>query len=63
MIELLVTIVVLALVFGVLYWLVDMIPIAQPFNKIVKVGLAVVFVLVIIGMLFGGVPVLRWSHA
>lgn len=62
LISLLITIVVLGLVFYLLYWMVGQIPLPEPFAVVARVVLALVVVLVLLSLLFGGlnVPVLRW---
>jgi len=55
-INLLVTLLVLVLVFGVVWWLfTSVIPLPAPFAKVAQVIIAVIFVLVLLGMVFGGV--------
>lgn len=51
MIASLIFIVVAAISCGLVYWLVDFIPIAEPFNRIVKVVLVVAFVVIVIYVL------------
>ena len=53
----LVVLIVLALVFWLVIWLVDWIGLPEPFNKIIKAVVGVVFVLYLVSMLLGGVPV------
>ena len=61
MIALLLQIIILALVAGLIYWLVQMLPIAEPFATIVRVGVIVLCIVVLLGLLFGWVslPVVR----
>lgn len=49
------------LIFGLLWWLIDYCAIPEPFNKIARVVLAVLAVLVVIGILlsFIGHPIIR----
>lgn len=58
---LLVTIIILALVFYVIYWVIGQIPLPDPFGVVVRVILGLIAVLVLLGVLFGGIsiPVLR----
>lgn len=54
--------VVAGLVFGLLWWLIGYAAIPEPFNKLARVALAVLAVLVCIGLLLslvGGQPVFR----
>ena len=61
LIALLVTIVILGLAFYVLWWLLGMIELPEPFHKVATVLLALVAVVVILGLLFGhiSVPVIK----
>jgi len=61
MINLLITIIIFAIVAGLLYWLVGLLPIPEPFGTIIKVCAVLICVLLVLGILFGGVsvPVLR----
>ena len=55
MIHLLINLIIWLLVIGILYWLViyvlDAVPIPQPANRVIKIALTVLCVLVIIGVL------------
>jgi hypothetical protein len=61
LIGLLVTILILGLVFGLLYWLIGQFPLPPPFAMVAKAVMAVIIVIVILGMLFGTIslPSLR----
>lgn len=61
-ISLLVTVIVLGVVFYLLYWLIGQVPMPTPFRTVALVVLALMAVLVLLGILFGGigVPFLRW---
>ena len=61
MINLLVTIIILAIVAGLLYYLVGMLPLPAPFAQIVQVAVILICILVLLGIIFGGIdlPVLR----
>lgn len=53
---------VAGLIFALLWWLNDYCGIPEPFHKAIRVGLAILAVLIIIGILLslvGGVPVFR----
>ncbi len=55
-------ILVAGLIFGLLWWLVGYIGLPEPFNKVLRVVLAILAVLVIIGILLqmaGGQPIFR----
>jgi hypothetical protein len=42
---------IVAVVIGVVFWLVDYIPVPQPLNKLIKVVAIVIGVIIIIGVL------------
>lgn len=56
MISLLVSILVLLIIGGLIYWVLGMLPLPAPVMQIAKVVLAVILILILVGMLFGGVP-------
>jgi hypothetical protein len=62
LIGLLVAVIVLGLVFYILWWLVGYIGLPEPFNKVAQVLIALVCVIVLLSLLFGGiqVPTLRF---
>ena len=54
--------IVAGLIFGLLWWLIDYVAVPEPFNKFLRVVLAIVAVLVIIGILLSlvaGQPLFR----
>jgi L-asparagine transporter-like permease len=53
MISLLFTLLIVGVVIGLVYWVVDFLPVPEPFNKIIKVVAVVVFVIVVIYILMG----------
>ncbi len=60
---LLIWIIIVGCIFGLLWWLVGYISLPEPFNKVARIAIAVVAVLLLINMLLGltGVgPVIRW---
>lgn len=61
MINLLVSLLILAIVAGLLWWAITMLPLPAPFAQIVRVVFVLIIVLVLLGVLFGNVqvPVLR----
>jgi phage-related holin len=61
LVALLVWLIVIGCIFGLLTWLVQVIPLPEPFAKIARVVLAVVAVLIVISLLLNlvGYPVLR----
>jgi hypothetical protein len=54
-IEFLVYLIVLCIVFGLLYYVVTLLPLPEPFKTIAIVLVLVVFILVLLGVLFGGI--------
>jgi hypothetical protein len=61
MLSFLVYLLVMCLVFGVIYWAVSLVPLPPPLRNIVLGILALIFVLVLLGMLFGGIPLRRFD--
>lgn len=61
LIGLLIAVLVLGLVFALLYWLIGQFPLPAPFAMVAKAVLALIIVILLLGMLFGGVniPTLR----
>ena len=61
MINALVTILVLALLFGVVWWIVTaLLPLPEPFARVAQGVIALIFLLLIIGVFFGGVELPRF---
>lgn len=61
-VSILVYLIVAGLIFGLLWWLVGYCALPQPFDKVVRVVLAILAVFVIIGALLslaGGTPLFR----
>ena len=59
MISLLVTLIVFCIVGGLLYWLVTLLPLPEPFKTIIIVCVVLIFILVLLGFLFGGIDMPR----
>jgi len=57
MIGLLITILVYVIIGGLIWWLVGMLPLPAPFKQIALVVLIIIGILVLIGLLYGSVPV------
>jgi heme A synthase len=57
MINLLITIIIFAIVAGLLYWLITLLPIPEPFKTIITVCSILVCVLLVLGIFFGAVDV------
>lgn len=56
MITLLIWVLILCLVFGVIVWAIQLIPLPTPFGQIALAVVALIFILVLVGMLLGDVP-------
>ena len=59
MIEQLFTIIVFCIVAGLLWWLVTLLPLPEPFPTVIRVCVVVMLILILLGMVFGGVDVPR----
>lgn len=61
LISLLVFVLILGLIFGMIMYFVDHVPVPQPFNMWIKGVVAIICILLLLSVLFGGVtvPVLR----
>jgi len=58
MISLLLYILVLVLIFGIIYYVfTNLITLPHPFNIIVQLVIALIFVLMILSLLFGAIPI------
>lgn len=53
MIGLLVYLLCIGLIIGLVWWLLDYLPVPEPFNKVIKVVSVVVFVIAMIYLLMG----------
>ena len=62
LLNLLVTVIILGLVFYLLWWLLGVIGLPAPFNKVATVLLALAAVVILLGMLFGGLPMIHLLH-
>lgn len=57
MIAFLIYVIVLLLIFGVIWYVIDLLPITPPnFKQIIKAIVGLILVLILLGMLFGGIP-------
>ncbi len=59
MIETLLGIILLCVVFGLLLWLVTLLPLPEPFPTIIKVCVVIICILLLLGIVFGGVDIPR----
>jgi hypothetical protein len=62
MISLLVWLLILALVLGVVWWVITLLPLPPPVVRIAQVIIAVIFVIVLIDLVLG-IPGLGLSHS
>ena len=56
MITLLIWVLILCLVFGVIVWAIQLIPLPTPFGHVALAVVALIFILILVGMLLGDVP-------
>lgn len=55
MISLLISILILAIIFGLIWWVVTLIPLPAPFAKVAQAAVALIFLIVLLSIAFGGV--------
>jgi hypothetical protein len=62
LVSFLVYIIVIGLVFYLLWWLLAQVGLPEPFNRVARIVLAVVAVLVLINLLLSlvGTPIVKW---
>jgi uncharacterized membrane protein YwzB len=62
LIGLLVTVIVLGIVFYIVWWFLGRMGLPEPFGKVAEAILALICVIILLGLLFGGiqVPTMRW---
>jgi hypothetical protein len=60
-ISILITLLVLCLIFGLVWWIITLIPLPAPFGRVAQVIVAVIFLIIVIYMLLplAGHPLLR----
>jgi hypothetical protein len=61
LISLLITIIIMGLVFYLLWWLLARINLPAPFNKVAQVIIALVAVVFLLSVLFGGISLPRYG--
>jgi len=59
MLELLVTLIVLAVVFGLVFWLLQQLPLPAPWGTVVRVLAVLVAIVLLLGLVFGGTALPR----
>lgn len=55
MINLLISIIVFCIVGGLLYYLVSLLPLPEPFPNIIRICVVLIAILLLLGLIFGGV--------
>jgi hypothetical protein len=60
MIDFLISVIILCIVFGLIYYLVTLLPLPEPFHKIATIAVLLVFILILLGMLVGGITLPKW---
>jgi hypothetical protein len=60
MIEFLIYVIILCIVFGLVYYVVTLLPLPDPFKKVAVIAVLLVFVLILLGALLGGIPLPKW---
>ena len=55
-----VVLIILGLAFWIIVWLIDWIALPEPFNKVIKAVVGIVFVVYLLSMLLGQAPVPTW---
>ncbi len=66
MINLLLTILVLAVIFGLVFWLLQQLPLPSPWAQIVQICAILICLFVLLGLVFGGISLpshLRISYS
>lgn len=51
------SILIMVIIFGLVYWIVGLLPLPEPFKQIALVIIGVFFLLYLLGMLFGAAPI------
>lgn len=61
LIDFLIWVVVLCIVFGLVYYIVTLLPLPEPFKKIATIAVLVIFLLVLLSALMGGISMPRFK--
>lgn len=59
MITIVVNLLILLLIFGLVWYIITLIPLPEPFLKVAQIVLLVLLLLVLLGIFAGGVPLLK----
>lgn len=62
MIDILIWIVILCIVFGLIYYIITLMPLPPPFKNIAMIVILVIFLLILLFALMGQVPMPRLSR-
>ena len=62
MIGLLISLIVICLVVGIVFWLLTMLPIAQPMLNVIKVCVVLILLIYVLSMFAGYAPPLYYPH-
>jgi len=62
LIAIIVTLILVGLIFGILWWGVGAIGLEEPFNRVVRGLIILAVVIYLIGVLTGNAPALRWRN-
>lgn len=63
MIPLLVQLIVFCIVCGLIYYLITLLPLPEPFKQIVVVCVILIFILVLLSFFMGALPMPRWQQS
>ena len=61
LLSLLVTIVIVGLIFWLIWWFLGQVGLPEPFGKVASVILALAAIIFLIGILTGGVPMIKFG--
>ena len=59
MINLLVTLLVIVIVLGLLFWVMRLLPLPEPASQIANVLIVLIALVLVLGLVFGGVPMVH----
>jgi len=62
MIDFLIYIIILCILFGLVYYIVSLLPLPDPFKNIAIIAVLLIFLLIILGALLGHVPLPHLSR-